>query len=324
MEKDLTLAEIMSNNGYVTGLACKWMAGGGPGLRVHDLPRHADPEDLEILQKIQENYAAAVGTVKRVGGFDYVHSLYANNVNWIQLNKLNRHNREWLNEGAKELIENNHEDPFFLYYATTLPHGPNNKKSVKSDPRITPLGYVEGIEGGQPSRESVLKRTRACGAPQGGFEAGYHVGATGLDDGVGAIIEKLEALNLRENTLIVFISDHQPRAKLTAYEGARVPSSVSWPGKIEVSTEMDATASSLDIMPTILDACGIFEPEGVCLDGKSLLPLLTGQPVKNWRDSLLLKIAYTRVIVDEVGYKYMAWRLPQHLLKQQEQEKRFS
>ena len=66
--------------------------------------------------------------------------------------------------------------------------------------------------------------------------------------------------------------------KGTVYEGGiRVPAFVRWPGKIAPGSEIHRIAAHIDLMPTILSACGVDPPAGVKLDGKDLLPLLLGK-----------------------------------------------
>lgn len=126
----------------------------------------------------------------------------------------------------------------------------------------------------------------------------------GLDDAVGAILAKLEALHLEENTLIFFTSDNGGDissengainlplrgGKTQPYEGGlRVPFFVQWKGHLTAGRVIDSPVSTLDILPTAVAAAGGTVPAAWQLDGVNLLPLLLGQtsaaphPTLFWR-----------------------------------------
>ena len=85
-----------------------------------------------------------------------------------------------------------------------------------------------------------------------------------LDEGIGMIIEDLNSLNLRENTLIIYISDHGadfPRAKGSIYEsGSRIPMIVNFPKSFTMGKVESGMVSTIDILPTMLREAGITIP----------------------------------------------------------------
>jgi arylsulfatase A-like enzyme len=107
-----------------------------------------------------------------------------------------------------------------------------------------------------------------------------------LDDSAGIILEKLDQLGLRENTIVIFTSDNggvkssmEPLrgAKGCYYEGGiRVPLFVRWPGVIEPGATCAVPVNNIDFYPTFLSLAGAAVPEGKLLDGVDMLPLLTG------------------------------------------------
>lgn len=107
-----------------------------------------------------------------------------------------------------------------------------------------------------------------------------------VDEGVGVLLEVLRERNLLTNTLIIVIGDNGPpmaRAKVTSFEaGVMVPFIAWWPGTVKPSVN-DALVCTTDLMPTFLELAAAEPPKN--LPGRSLLPLLKGEPVA-WRKSL--------------------------------------
>ena len=108
-----------------------------------------------------------------------------------------------------------------------------------------------------------------------------------LDTGVGMLLERLESSGAGANTLVIYLADHGAqfaRGKLTCYEsGLRVPLIVRWPGVAKGGSVRRELVSTVDILPTILQAVRAEVPAG--LAGESLLPLVRGEQVA-WRQHL--------------------------------------
>ena len=108
-----------------------------------------------------------------------------------------------------------------------------------------------------------------------------------LDAGVGMLLEHLENSGAGADTLVIYLGDHGAqfaRGKLTCYEsGLRVPLIVRWPGVAREGMVRRELVSTVDLLPTILQAAGAQVPAG--LAGRSLLPLVRGEPVA-WRQYL--------------------------------------
>jgi arylsulfatase A-like enzyme len=112
-----------------------------------------------------------------------------------------------------------------------------------------------------------------------------------MDDGVGAILARLQERNLEEQTLVVFLSDNGgPTAELTSSNyplrggkgqlwegGIRIPFAVQWKGHIPQGRTLDQPVIAVDIFPTLLAAAGVPPPPELQLDGVNLLPLLAAQ-----------------------------------------------
>ncbi len=155
---------------------------------------------------------------------------------------------------ALRFIEENQDNPFFLYIPHSFPHVPLFV-SPRFDGRSDAGLYGDVVET--------------------------------IDWSMGAIVEKLDELNLTDNTLIVFTSDNGPwfegssgiyrNRKGSSWEGGqRVPFIASWPGTIPAGVVSDEPAMNIDIFPTLINLAGGNLPSDRSIDGKDILPLLTG------------------------------------------------
>ncbi|MGA0134102.1 MAG: sulfatase [Opitutales bacterium] len=151
--------------------------------------------------------------------------------------------------------------PFFLYLATSMPH--------------TPLGASKDFKGKGPTP--------------------YAETLADLDRMVGAIMRVLDDMKVAENTILIFTSDNGPwlnfgkhagsaghfrEGKGTTFEGGvRVPLIVRWPGKVEAGSVSGALSSNIDLLPTVIEACGLSSP-ALPIDGLSFLPVLKGERAK--------------------------------------------
>lgn len=116
--------------------------------------------------------------------------------------------------------------------------------------------------------------------------ADYYNCMARLDDGVGLLLDELKRAGASENTIVVYFGDHGaqfPRGKGTVYEGGlRVPLIVRWPGHAKPDTVREELVSTIDLLPTVLEATGIAPPSG--LPGRPLQPLLAGEEAFPWRE----------------------------------------
>jgi len=119
------------------------------------------------------------------------------------------------------------------------------------------------------------------------LSADYYNCLSRLDTGIGMLMEELGRAGRADDTLIIYLGDHGPqfsRGKGASYELAvKVPFMVRWPGAGAPGMVKERLVSSVDIMPTILEAAGVEPPDG--LPGLSLRPLLDSDP-EDWRSHL--------------------------------------
>jgi len=190
-----------------------------------------------------------------------------------------------------EFIQENRGNPFFLCWATTIPHVPLQAPKEWIDKYVNKFGDESPYlgEGGY--------------FPQRYPHAAYAAMISYLDHQVGLLIEQLKKLGIYENTLVIFSSDNGPTfnggtdsewfdsagpfrsdqgwGKAYVHEGGiRVPMIASWPGKIEAGTVTDHVSIFYDVLPTFCEIAGI--STGYQTDGISFLPvLLNGQHLQH-------------------------------------------
>lgn len=137
--------------------------------------------------------------------------------------------------------------PFFVWYAPMMPHSPHN-----------------------PPEKYLQKYLRPDLTPA---QSRYYAMCEWFDQTCGDLITFLEKENLRKSTLIIYLADngwiqdpnnpnrYAPRSKRSPYDGGiRTPIMLSWPGKITPLRDDENLASSIDIAPTVLTACGLPVP----------------------------------------------------------------
>ncbi len=186
-----------------------------------------------------------------------------------------RKNLSEYTEAASRFFEES-DKPFFLSISYPDAHRPflrqagkRPKKPLESD-GIKPLRYM-GIDSPRLRRDTV----------------GYYSSMERLDELVGDLLASLEGSGKADNTLVVYIGDHGAdllRGKRTCYEGGlRIPMILRWPGHAEVGGVSEELVSTVDILPTFLEAAKADAMDA--LPGRSLVPLVLGESVE-WRQHL--------------------------------------
>jgi len=191
---------------------------------------------------------------------------------------------------ASEFMTQSGDQPFFLMVNYTDPHAYRHRdaETNKIVGDWTFLDRVEGIPETlvQPSAKTIFPFQQIDSLEQRKRVAGYYNEVKRLDTGVGLLLETLKRHGHADNTLVIFIGDHGPpfnRGKATSYEGGlRTPFLVRWPG-VSKPMRSSAMVSTVDILPTILDATGA--TSDVATHGRSLRPVLEKADAP-WREYL--------------------------------------
>ncbi len=201
------------------------------------------------------------------------------------------HQTTWCTDRTIEFMREKHTGPWLCSVNIYDPHGPFDppqeyldRFDVESLPE--PL-FRESDLVAQQRLAGVMFQTKAKrpAYPDAKLTlAKYWAQIELIDENIGRMLEALEETGQRENTVVIFTSDHGEMAGdhgLTKkgcrfYEGlVRVPLIFSWPGRFKRGLRSEAMVELLDIAPTLLELNGLPVPE--TMHGKSLLPILTGQ-----------------------------------------------
>jgi len=194
-------------------------------------------------------------------------------------------------EDALAFIRENRDRPFFLYFATPVPHAALQVPADSLEPYL-PLGWDEAPYLGQKGY-----------LPHPAPRAAYAAMVSRMDRDVGRIVELLAELGLDDRTLVMFSSDNGPTfnggtdstffesagplrgLKQDVYEGGiRVPFIARWPGRVAAGSTSALPAAFWDVFPTLADVVGAATPSG--LDGVSIAPTLLGEGTQPPREYL--------------------------------------
>lgn len=264
---EVTIAEMLKQAGYKTGIFGKWHLGDNYPSRPMD-------------QGFDESVVHLSGGMGQVGDFTtwFRHdSSYFDPVLW--------HNGEqqaysgyctdiFANE-AMRFISENKDNPFFCYLAFNAPHVPLQVPDVyyQKYKDIEPETGFEGIpmpEMSENDKEDARK---------------VYAMVNNIDDDLGKLFQQLEELGIKENTIVIFMTDNGPQQrryvagmrgrKSYVYRGGvRVPFFLSFPAKYKIPQIIDHTAAQIDVLPTLAELCNASVPKDRIIDGKSLVPLL--------------------------------------------------
>lgn len=276
----ITVAEILKENGYVTGAYGKWGLG-MPNSEGGPLNQGFDSFFGYHCQRLAHNY--------------YPYHLWNNRSKEILEGNVNSKEGTYapdlIHQKAMEYIQKNRDTTFFLYYPSIIPH---------AELKI-PKEYAEQVEGRFQNEIPYVGIDEGPKFKNGGYGSQEKPRTTFtamlklLDQQVGDIINQLSKEGILDNTIIMFSSDNGPHLeggadpeffnsnshlrgyKRDFYEGGiRVPFVVSWPRRIKGSRISNHPSAFWDVLPTICDIIGTECPEG--MDGISFLPELAGEP----------------------------------------------
>jgi arylsulfatase A-like enzyme len=305
----ITIAKLLQSSGYKTGMIGKWGLGA--------------PHTESIPTKMGFDYFFGINC-QRMAHTYYPVFLYENERRYnldndtVAPHTLLDKNADLMNPSSysayflkeyapdimftklTEFVNSNKYNPFFLYWATPIPH------AALQAPRKWIDYYVEKFGDEKPYRGDNSY------FPLRYPHASYAAMISYLDDQVGNLVHQLKQLGIYENTLIILTSDNGPTynggtdspwfksggpfrcdqgfGKGYVNEGGiRVPMIASWPSRIKSGTVSDHFSAFWDVLPTLCEIAGARQPHDI--DGISFLPELTGKKQKQ--------------------HKYLYWEFPE-------------
>lgn len=246
--EDFTVAEMLKEVGYTTGITGKWGLG--------------EPDTTGVPTR--KGFDEWFGYLNQRNAHSYYPPFLWHNEEKVVLKgnqdgQENDYSHDMIFDFACDFIRNNSDGPFFLYLPWTLPHG----------------------------RYEIPDASAWDDKPWTDDEKVYAAMITKIDTQVGQIADLLRELGIKDNTLLFFGSDHgaarrwEPFGscgalrgqKGTMYEGGlRTPMIVHWPDRIPAGTVSDQVWYYADFMPTVADVTGVDAPDN--MDGVSILPML--------------------------------------------------
>lgn len=283
----LTIADKLSQSGYVTGMAGKWhldinkdsqdwfeetYGTAGQAFNISNIPA------AEKVKYYPENRGFQKTFFGNLSKYRANYDLNGQSTNMITISD-ERFRVDVVSDAAVSFIEQYKNDPFFLYVPYFAPHVPLEATEK----------YLSMFTGDMPERRRYALAMIAA-----------------VDEGVGRIVNQLEALNLRENTVIFFISDNGAPLAMTMEDvkpvsqggatwdgslntpwlgekgmltdgGIRVPYIINWKGQLPEGLVYEEPVISIDASVTAMSIAGITDPSA---DGINLIPYLKDTSVK--------------------------------------------
>jgi arylsulfatase A-like enzyme len=266
---EITVAELLRQAGYATGIVGKWHLGEWEAFNPVN-------HGFDTLYGFME-YGGERGTKPSTGIYRNLERVQEN------VSKTDGIHSPKLLHAAIDFMTENKHGPFFLYYASPLPH----------------------------TKWKPLDRFRASSK-----HGTYGDVVQEIDWQVGELMDALDRLGLTDNTLVVYASDNGPQlnveghgsagilrdGKWTDFEGGiRVPCIMRWPDVIPAGSVNNQITGIIDMLPTFCAMAGIDVPKDRVIDGRSILPYMQGKAVP--------APIHDTFIVPRATIRYLDWKL---------------
>ena len=313
--EDVTVAEVLKQAGYTTGLFGKWGLGDESEGSEEGVPTrqgfdeffgyldqgHAHNYYPEFLWRNREKVPLRNEVVDGEGPFKAGYS-----------SKRIDYSHDLIMDEALQFIDRVHDKPFFLYLALTIPHANNEGRRGTGDGQEVPdYGIYADENWPNPDKGQAAMITR-------------------MDTGIGTLLDKLDSLGIDERTLVIFTSDNgnhdegghdtdrfDPNGPLRGskrdlYEGGiRVPFIARWPGTTPAGEVSDHIGYFGDLMATAAELANVDPPDNI--DSVSFVPILTGNTERQKEHGSLYWEFYERGGKQAVRQgEWKAVRMPMH------------
>ncbi len=279
-QNDITLAQVLKQAGYTTGIIGKW------GLGEEKVNKQALPR--------QKGFDYFFGYLKQGHAHNYYPNYLWRNESKVELpnvlsakrgitEKKQVYSQDLFANEALSFIRKNQKQPFFLYLAFTLPHV--NNEAGNNGMEIPDLGEYSNKNWPEP-------------------EKGYAAMVSRMDSDIGRVLNLLKELKIDENTLVIFASDngpareggrdpsfHNSNGPLRGYKGhvteggIRIPFIARWPGQIAPGSTNDSPIGFVDVMATLAKLSGTTAPSDN--DGTDFSPTLLSKTQPELEDRFM-------------------------------------
>jgi arylsulfatase A-like enzyme len=333
--QEKTMGNYFQHLGYVTGFVGKNHVIESLAQIGESNPPELDADlgDPKVKEGLEYRYCELQKDIQK-SGFNYSEGLYNDNPSYLGIRALDFHNMDWITAKGLDFIDTYKNEPFLLYFATTLPHAPfNAQQSWQADRRITPRGKLDKSPdvlplykdkwlsekdqlaiAQDPEIETSIRNSMSLKRriEKSKIQGKYKENLLWLDDAIGAIFQKLKKNGLLDNTIIVFFNDHGQELKGTLYEGGISSQAFIWKkGGFKVGNRLTVPVSNVDFLPTLLELVGDTEHLGN-FDGYSFKSALDNNGYKG-RSSMYHELGFARAVVKD-NFKYYAVRYPKGAL----------
>ena len=257
---ETTMADVFASNGYRTGMFGKWHLGDNYPYRPFD----------RGFEHVVAHKGGGVGQTPDFWGNNYFDDTYFHNGRPVD--HLGYCTDIWFDE-AIAFIKAHRDEPFFAYLVTNAPHSP----------------YLVSDEYKEPYKDNPDI-----------VEPAFYGMIANIDENFSRLRATLAELGLEDDTILVFMTDNGSSGGCTVcgdelvdsgynagmrgkkgsyYDGGhRAPFFVRWPaGKLSGGSDIDEMSLHVDVLPTLVDLCGLDLPVDTTFDGVSLAPLLRGE-----------------------------------------------
>jgi arylsulfatase A-like enzyme len=295
---EISAADFFARAGYATGIFGKWHLGDNYPFRPQD----------RGFQEIVTFGGGGVGTTPDYWGNDYFDDTY-----WTHRDGIDGYvpyrgycTDVWFDE-ALRFIERHRDEPFFCYLSPNAPHMP----------WLVPPEYSDPYVASTPHRD----------------RANFYGMITKIDEDFGILRDRLAEWGLAESTILIFSTDNgtvgidldehdfvvnghnagMRGGKGSEYDGGhRVPFFIHWPGGgLTEGRDIDVVTANVDVVPTLIDLCGLGDWREHDFDGRSLASLIQGTHA-TWEDRAV--VTDSQRVVDPIKWRQSAvmtdrWRL---------------
>ena len=266
-----TLAHLFGEAGYATGYVGKWHLADEDPVPEHQRGGYAYWLGANLSEFVSEPYRTVL--------FD----------GECQPVRLPGYRVDATTDAAIRYVDGHRDHPFFLFLSFLEPHHQNHL-----DDFVAPEGYRERYTG-----RWIPPDLAALGGSTHQHIGGYCGMVKRLDEALGRLLDALQSLDLLEDTIVLFTSDHgchfktrNGEYKRSGHESSiRVPTALRGPG-FDGGGQVRQLVSLVDLPPTLLDAAGLPVPDG--MEGRSILPLLRGERA-GWPEEVFVQISESQV-----------------------------